>query len=59
MKFQKPYLDVWIDVGFFQLKTSLFRERYELDAKEYVRVHITVFHRWGFNFNLYSPNGRN
>ena len=51
----KPYLDLWLDVWFLQVRTELMTTKFEAMYDTYVGLRVTLFNRWGFRFSLYSP----
>jgi len=53
--FFKPYLDFWLDLGFVEIRTVVMTESICRDRYEIIVLHIKLFRRWGFVFDLYSP----
>ena len=49
-----PYLHLWIDLWFIQVRTSLCYKKFETLTKEYISLDVKLFHKWGFEFSLYS-----
>ena len=50
----KPYINAWLDLGFFSFKTEIMHRAYEMDAFKYIEVRWTFF-KWNGNFTLYKP----
>lgn len=50
-----PYIDLWLDVGFLQIKTDLMCYRFETMTYQYITLGIKLFWKWGFSFRLYRP----
>ena len=50
-----PYLDLRLDIGLLQIQTELMTERYEQMCRNYIALRITLLHKWGGHFRLYSP----
>lgn len=55
MKWHWPYLDLWFDVGFLELRSIVQRECRECDLIDHVHLRVRIFRRWGFKFRLYTP----
>lgn len=50
-----PYVSLWCDLWLLQIGTAVMYEALDARTYEYIRVKVTVLHRWGFSFRLYSP----
>lgn len=50
----KPYLFLALDLGFVSLYTQVWRQSYERDAFDYIRLEWRFF-KWNGAFNLYKP----
>ena len=51
-----PYLDFWLDINILQIKTELLYYERASQVKSYICMKVTLFHKWGFHFRLYSPD---
>lgn len=49
-----PYLNIFIEVPFFSVKTSLMATSYDMFTVEWVRLEVTLW-KWSTSFRLYSP----
>ena len=50
----KPYLDIYLDVGFMRLKTELWRQSYERHEFTYIMLYWQFF-KWSGKLRLYKP----
>lgn len=50
----KPYLSLYLDVGFLRLRTDVMHRAYERDVYDYIRLDWKLF-KWSGGFNLYKP----
>jgi hypothetical protein len=57
-RFVRPYLEIWIDLWIIQVHTDLMTQNVARYTEEWVLLHITIFHKWGFRFRLYCPYRR-
>lgn len=53
LKFKRPYLYLYIDLGFFSVRTSLMRYVFEMDNFEYISLGGHLFSKH-FDFALYK-----
>ena len=51
-----PYLELYLDIGLLQIQTELMTESYEMLCRNYIALRITLLHKWGWHFRLYSPD---
>jgi hypothetical protein len=49
------YINIWLDFGFFKVRTTLMKQSDDLMIKEYIVLKVELFGK-GFAFRLYSPN---
>ena len=56
-KFRWPYLELYLALGFFTLRTAVMCERYESLTFEYIALEWALF-RWSGRIRLYAPNGK-
>ena len=50
----KPYLDLWINLGFFGVRTELMHYALDRDAYTYIGLEWHFF-KWNGKFKLYKP----
>lgn len=50
-----PYLHFFLDVGFFRIRTELWRRAYDNLQFNYIVLRIHLF-KWSWEFELYSPD---
>lgn len=55
-KFNRPILDLFIELPFIRVRTDLMVQRYERNSFEYIQlsVHLWVGKWWKFDFSLYK-----
>ncbi len=54
MKIEWPYLDAWIDIGWFQAHTALWRKAVYNDCMDYLVLEVRIARKWGFRFRLWD-----
>lgn len=56
IRFNRPILDLFIEIPFFRVRTDLMVKRLEMNHFEYVRlsIHLWVGKWWTFDFSLYK-----
>lgn len=54
LKPYKPYINAWLDIGFFSFKTEIMHKAFEMYAYKYIEVSWRFF-KWSGNFTLYKP----
>jgi len=58
MKFPKirlPYLNFWLDVYILEIRTHVNTKSDYKMVTNWIVLEVRVFHKWGFSFELYSP----
>jgi hypothetical protein len=53
-RYYKPYLAVYLDLGFLSLRTDLMHESYESDIYTYILLAWSFF-KWKGKIHLYRP----
>jgi len=53
-----PYFYLWVDIGILEVQTSIIHRNNNCQEIEWLRLLVKVFHKWGFEFELYSPHRR-
>ena len=54
----RPILDFRLKIPFVEVVTRLLTDRYDMNIKEYVMLHVRLFDRWEFRFKLYNTYER-
>lgn len=49
---RKPYIDIYLNLGFIGLKTEIMHERFDRDEFTYFDIRWSFF-KWGGKFRLY------
>jgi len=49
----RPYIHIWVDLGFLQARTAIMYDAPELMQTEYILLELVIFGR-GFKFRLYD-----
>ncbi len=54
----RPLLDIWVDIGFLRMQTSIWRDHWSADATDYLFLEIRLLEKWGFRIRLYDTEIR-
>lgn len=49
----RPYIHLWLDLGFLQARTAIMHEALESMSTEYIVLELIIFGK-GFKFRLYD-----